>query len=171
MKGTPIVARSVASHPASPAPILTAVHPEPPVTTLTDPQTNAMRPASTHRACSCAEGDVGQMTSCYRDAPNDLQWWGYSDRARSWRGSRGGGAGAVCLGCPAFPGQRNWCYFMPRAAGSGTRRGPLAESGRRVPNGDESDCTGARCTVQCPPVLSSLSGKQSGGRARLSARH
>ena len=83
-----------------------------------------------------------------------------------WHGTLG-----LRVGCPAFPGQRNWCYFMPRAAGSGTRRGPLAESGRRVPNGDESDCTGARCTVQCPPVLSSLSGKQSGGRARLSARH
>src|SRR6266516_4386743 len=78
---------------------------------------------------------------------------------------------ARCLGCPAFSGQRNWCYFMRRAAGSGTRRGPLAESCRRVPSGDESDCTGARYTVQCPPVLSSLSGKQSGGRARLSARH
>ena len=32
------------------------------------------------------------------------------------------------LGRPEFSGQQNWCYFMPRAAGSGTRRGPLAES-------------------------------------------
>src|SRR3954469_4663587 len=29
-KGTPKAARSVASHPVSPAPILTAIHPEPP---------------------------------------------------------------------------------------------------------------------------------------------
>ena len=54
------------------------------------------------------------------------------------------------LGCPAFSGQLNWCYFMLRAAGSGTRRGPLAESCTREPNGDESDCTGARCTAQYP---------------------
>jgi hypothetical protein len=56
----------------------------------------------------------------------------------------------LSLGCPAFSGQLNWCYFMLRAAGSGTRRGPLAESCTRVPNGDESDCTGARCTAQYP---------------------
>jgi len=54
------------------------------------------------------------------------------------------------VGCPAFSGQLNWCYFMLRAAGSGTRRGPLAESCTREPNGDESDCTGARCTAQYP---------------------
>jgi hypothetical protein len=58
--------------------------------------------------------------------------------------------GATRVGCPAFSGQLNWCYFMLRAAGSGTRRGPLAESCSRVPNGDESDCTGARCTAQYP---------------------
>src|SRR5438034_10362371 len=56
----------------------------------------------------------------------------------------------VRVGCPAFSGQLNWCYFMLRAAGSGTRRGPLADACTRVPNGDESDCTGARCTAQYP---------------------
>ena len=34
---TQFAARSVASHPVSPAPILAAVHPEPPEKTLTDP--------------------------------------------------------------------------------------------------------------------------------------
>jgi len=58
------------------------------------------------------------------------------------------------VGRPALSGQRNWSYFMLHAAGSGTRRGLLAESGIRVPNGAESDCSGARCTVQCPRVLS-----------------
>jgi len=58
------------------------------------------------------------------------------------------------LGRPAFSGQRNWSYFMLHAAGSGTRRGPLAESGSRVPNGDGSDYSGARCTAQYLPVLS-----------------
>jgi len=58
------------------------------------------------------------------------------------------------LGRPAFSGQRIWSYFMLHAAGSGTRRGLPAESGTRVLNGDESDYTGARCTAQCPLVLS-----------------
>ena len=60
----------------------------------------------------------------------------------------------VPLGCPALSGQRIWTYFMPRAAGSGTRCGLPEESGTRVLNGDESDCTGAQCIVQCPRVLS-----------------
>jgi hypothetical protein len=60
----------------------------------------------------------------------------------------------VGLGCPALSGQRIWTYFMPRAAGSGTRCGLPEESGTRVLNGDESDCTGAQCTVQCPRELS-----------------
>src|SRR5438034_7080876 len=60
--------------------------------------------------------------------------------------------------------------FMPRAADSGTHRGPLAESGTRVLSEDVPDCTGARCTVQYPPSPSFSSGKLSGGRARLSGR-
>ena len=66
---------------------------------------------------------------------------------------------AVCLGCPAFSGQLNWYYFMLRAAGSGTRRGLLAESYSRVLSGDVSYCTGARCTAQYPRLLFSLSGR------------
>ena len=58
------------------------------------------------------------------------------------------------VGRPELPGQRNWSYFMLRAAGSGIRRGLLAESGTRAPNGDESDYTGARCTAQYPRALS-----------------
>jgi hypothetical protein len=72
------------------------------------------------------------------------------------------------LGRPAFSGQRNWCYFMLRAAGSGTRRGPLAESGSRVPNEDACDYNGSQCTAQYPPALSSASDTGSGRRARLS---
>ena len=40
-------------------------------------------------------------------------------------------AGDRALGRPAFSGHLNWCYFMLRAAGSGTRPGPLAAGGRR----------------------------------------
>ena len=57
--------------------------------------------------------------------------------------------------------------FMLRAAGSGTRRGLLAESYSRVLSGDVSYCTGARCTAQCLRLLFSLSGKQCGTPARL----
>src|SRR5216683_2387254 len=32
------------------------------------------------------------------------------------------------MGCPALSGRRIWSYFMPHAAGSGTRRGLPAES-------------------------------------------
>jgi hypothetical protein len=74
----------------------------------------------------------------------------------------------VGLGRPAFSGQLYLCYFMLRAAGSDTRRGPLAESCSRVPNGDVSDCSGSRCTGQYPPVLSSASGRQSCAPARPS---
>ena len=66
------------------------------------------------------------------------------------------------VGCPAFSGQMNWCYFMPLPADSGTRPEPLAESGTRVPSGDESDCTGAQCTAQYLPSLSSALGRRSG---------
>lgn len=62
------------------------------------------------------------------------------------------------LGRLALSGQLYLRYFMLRAAGSGTRRGPLAESCNRVPNGDASDYSGSRCTGQCPPVLSFASG-------------
>jgi hypothetical protein len=58
------------------------------------------------------------------------------------------------VGRPALSGQRNWSYFMLHAAGSGTRRGLPAESGSRVPNGDESDYSGARHTAQYPHALS-----------------
>jgi transposase len=58
------------------------------------------------------------------------------------------------VGCSALSGQRIWSYFMPHAAGSGTRRGLPAESCSRVPNGDGSDYTGAQCTAQCPHTLS-----------------
>jgi hypothetical protein len=71
------------------------------------------------------------------------------------------------VGRPAFSGQLNWCYLMPRAAGSGTHRGPLAESGTRAPSGDGSDYTGARCNGQCHPSPFSASGRLSGGRAQL----
>ena len=60
----------------------------------------------------------------------------------------------VSMGCPELSGQRIWSYFMLHAAGSGTRRGLPAESYSRVPNGDASDYTGARCTGQCLHVLS-----------------
>ncbi len=75
------------------------------------------------------------------------------------------------VGCPAFSGHLNWCYFMLRAAGSGTRRGPLAGSGTRSRSEDASDYSGVRCTGQYPPGLSFSSGKWSGGPARLSVRH
>ena len=75
------------------------------------------------------------------------------------------------VGCPAFSGHLNWCYFMLRAAGSDTRREPLAESGTRVRNEGESDYSGARCSEQYPPSPSSSSGKLCGGRAQLSAKH
>lgn len=61
---------------------------------------------------------------------------------------------AGALGCPALSGQRIWSYFMPHAAGSGTRCGLPAESCSRVLNGDESDYTGAQCSAQCPLALS-----------------
>src|SRR5260221_1006480 len=54
------------------------------------------------------------------------------------------------LGRPAFSGQLYLCYFTLRAAGSSTRRGPLAESCSRVPSGDASDCNGSQCTAQYP---------------------
>jgi hypothetical protein len=76
----------------------------------------------------------------------------------------------VTLGRPALSGQLYLCYFMLRAAGSGTRRGPLAESGSRVPSGDASDYSGSRCTALYPPVLSSASGRRSGAPARPSQR-
>src|SRR5579859_1612854 len=75
------------------------------------------------------------------------------------------------VGRPELSGQRNWSYFMLHAAGSGTHRGLLAESGTRGPNGDESDYTGARCSVQCLPVLSGPSGTRFCELARLSPRH
>jgi hypothetical protein len=88
------------------------------------------------------------------------------------------GAGAVAqlghaysVGRPELSGQRNWSYFMLHAAGSGTRRRLPAESCSRVPNGDESDYSEARCTGQCLPVLSLPSGTRYGGPARLSPRH
>ena len=71
------------------------------------------------------------------------------------------------VGRPAFSGQLNWRYFMLRAAGSGTRRGLLVESGTQVPSEDVSDYTGVRCSGQCPPWPSSASGRLSGRRARL----
>ncbi len=52
------------------------------------------------------------------------------------------------LGRLAFSGQRNWFYFMLRAAGSGTRHGLLAESDSRVPSEGWSHSTGARCNGQ-----------------------
>ena len=51
------------------------------------------------------------------------------------------------LGCPAFSGPANWCYFMPLPADSGTRPGLLAESGNRALSEDVSDYTGVRCTA------------------------
>jgi hypothetical protein len=51
---------------------------------------------------------------------------------------------SVRVGCPAFFGQVNWCYFMPLPAESGTHPGPLAVSGTRVQSEDASDCTGAQ---------------------------
>ena len=73
----------------------------------------------------------------------------------------------LMVGCPAFSGQLNWCYFMLRAAGSGTRRGLPAESYSRALSEDVSYCTGARCTAQYPRLPFSLSGKQCGRPARL----
>ena len=75
-------------------------------------------------------------------------------------------AGDGHLGRLALSGQLYLRYFMLRAAGSGTRRGPLAESCNRVPSGDASDYSGSRCTGQCPPVLSFASGTRSGTPAR-----
>ena len=75
------------------------------------------------------------------------------------------------VGRPAFSGQRIWSYFMLHAAGSGTRRGLPAESYSRVPNEDESDYTGARCTAQYPRALSRSSDTRYGGPARLSPKH
>src|SRR6202007_3308926 len=69
------------------------------------------------------------------------------------------------LGRPAFSGQLIWCYLMLRAAGSGTRRGLLAESGSRVPNEAESDYSGAQCTGQYLSLPFCASGKRYGGRA------
>lgn len=72
------------------------------------------------------------------------------------------------LGRLAFSGQLYLSYFMLRAAGSGTRHGPLAESGNRVPNEDACDYSGSRCSAQYPRALSSASGKRSCAPARLS---
>src|SRR5213076_2917376 len=71
------------------------------------------------------------------------------------------------VGCLAFSGQLNWYYFMLRAAGPGTRRGPLEGSGNREPNGDEPDYTGVRCSGQYPPWPFSASGRRYDGPARL----
>src|SRR5207302_11280550 len=73
----------------------------------------------------------------------------------------------VGVGCLAFSGQLNWYYFMLRAAGPGTRRGPLEGSGNREPNGDEPDYTGVRCSGQYPPWPFSASGRRYDGPARL----
>ena len=70
------------------------------------------------------------------------------------------------MGRLAFSGQLYLRYFMLRAAGSGTRRGLLAESCNRVPSGDACNYSGSRCTGQCPPVLSFASGTRSGAPAR-----
>jgi Helix-turn-helix domain len=75
--------------------------------------------------------------------------------------------GSCPLGCPAFSGQVNWCYFTLPAAGSGTRRGLPAESYSRALSEDVYDCTGARCTLQYPRLLFSLSGRWYGRPARL----
>ena len=72
------------------------------------------------------------------------------------------------LGRLALSGQLYLRYFMLRAAGSGTRRGLLAESCNRVPSGDACNYSGSRCTGQCPPVLSFASGTRSGAPARPS---
>ncbi len=73
----------------------------------------------------------------------------------------------VRMGCSAFSGQVNWCYFMLPAAGSGIRRGLLAESYSQAPSGDVPYCTGVRCTAQCPRLLFFLSGRRYGRPARL----
>src|SRR5205814_6861402 len=78
-----------------------------------------------------------------------------------------GGVLAAAVGCLAFSGQLNWYYFMLRAAGPGTRRGPLEGSGNREPNGDEPDYTGVRCSGQYPPWPFSASGRRYDGPARL----
>ena len=72
------------------------------------------------------------------------------------------------VGRLALSGQLYLRYFMLRAAGSGTRRGLLAESCNRVPSGDACNYSGSRCTGQCPPVLSFASGTRSGAPARPS---
>ena len=76
--------------------------------------------------------------------------------------------GGSALGRLALSGQLYLRYFMLRAAGSGTRRGLLAESCNRVPSGDACNYSGSRCTGQCPPVLSFASGTRSGAPARPS---
>ena len=74
----------------------------------------------------------------------------------------------IALGRLALSGQLYLRIFMLRAAGSGTRRGLLAESCNRVPSGDACNYSGSRCTGQCPPVLSFASGTRSGAPARPS---
>ena len=94
--------------------------------------------------------------------------------ARSWRARFAARAGVLreqlarLLGRLALSGQLYLRYFMLRAAGSGTRRGLLAESCNRVPSGDACNYSGSRCTGQCPPVLSFASGTRSGAPARPS---
>ncbi len=98
-----------------------------------------------------------------------------------WRGAALADAAPLCprlageaarleelLGRLALSGQLYLRYFMLRAAGSGTRRGLLAESCNRVPSGDACNYSGSRCTGQCPPVLSFASGTRSGAPARPS---
>ena len=57
-----------------------------------------------------------------------------------------------------FPDRHFLSYFMLLPDCSGTGPAPLAGSGIQVLSGDGSDYSGSRCTVQCPPGPSAVSG-------------
>jgi len=67
-------------------------------------------------------------------------------------------AGGPVWAASRFPDRHLLSYFMLPPDWSGTGPAPLAGSGIQVLSGDGSDYSGSRCTVQCPPALSAVSG-------------
>ena len=72
--------------------------------------------------CSAVSGDdVLFMHGCALSVGTGTDRHGVVITGSSGAGKTTLVAGLLRLGGPAFSGQLNWCYFMPRAAGSGTR--------------------------------------------------
>ena len=77
-----------------------------------------------------------------------------NEPAQAGTGGRRGGDWAASR----FPDRHFFKLFMLPSDCSGIGPAPLAGSGIQVLSGDGSDYSGSRCTVQCPPGPSAVSG-------------